>query len=187
MKSWADLRGNTLIEVSVAMFLAAIIASSVFSIALTGKRDSGRGLRKIAAGQAARQMSAQLKNFVTADNAQVTIGGPTGGPAAGAASWQWSNTTTFQDDCGTCATPSNVPSGSVCPAGTCSFPSSCYALSAGSHTIKGFLPGWLTIAPYCATITYFVVNKSAGAIPCGTLGSGNCEPLVNVNVQWNEL
>lgn len=185
--------GNTLIEVSIAMFIAAIIASSVFSIALTTKRDSGKGMRKLAASQATRQLTGQLKDFVTADTTNTNnsiISGPMSN-TPGVASWYWSPIagSPYKDDCGTCGTPTPNCLDSGC---TFSSPSTCYALAANmpsgssSHTIQGILPSWFSAAPYCARITYWVSNKTTlNTTTCGP--ATNCEPLVTVTVNWNEL
>jgi len=157
--------GFTLVEIVVAMLLTAIMAGSMFSLALTARQGGARGFRKLVADQAARQLSEQLKSYVTIDYASTS---GIAGPGRGANKWSMNDTTVvpnIQDDCG-----------------TGSWPTDCYALALGNHNIKGYLPAWFAAAPYNATILYTV--SSAESITYGTK-TGN---VLNVNVttDWDE-
>lgn len=152
--------GYTLIEVVISMLLTAVMVSSVMSVALTAKRGEARNERKLVANQASRQLTASLKNYVTADSATTTISGP------GTGTNKWGMTSAagsgqVKDDCG---------SGVSCAA------NSCYALQAGSHTLCGFLPSWFEAAPYSAKIIYFVSYPGGASSP----------PQVNLTVDWTE-
>lgn len=148
------------------MLLTAIITSSVFSVALTTKRNSGRGLRKLIADQAARQLSEQLKNYVTGSSVNIMAG--LSGPGAGTNKWSMDGAATGVADNG---------STESCISDNCA---DCYALLAGSHTICGtYLPAWFVAAPYNAKIIYFV-----GAAPESP--GGLTVPSVNITVDWTE-
>lgn len=146
------------------MLLTAIMAGSVFSIALTAKRSSGRGLRKLIADQAGRQLSEQLKNYVKSTaylDTDTTINGP------GSGSNPWSMIDSVVSD--SCSNTSPPPSAD---------PATCYALLPGSHTLRGYLPGWFEAAPYNARMKYWVMNQTV---------DGMNMPHVNITVDWKEL
>lgn len=77
----------------VAMLLTSIMVTSVFSVALTVKTGGSKGERKIKAAAGARQVAAQLKNYVTGDATPGAISGPGVGPGG----WSMPG-----DACGTC-------------------------------------------------------------------------------------
>lgn len=160
-------RGYTLLEAAIAMLLTAIMAGSVFSIALSAKRSSGRGLRKLIADQAGRQLTEQLKNYVTADKSASTIGG-INGPGAGTNKWSMNDTTALPQVLDSC--------GPADPTGT---GVDCYALEPGSHTLKGYLPGWFEANPYKARARYWVKDQTVDT----TLNM----PQVIVTVTWVEI
>ena len=125
----AGCTGYTLVEVMVAMLLTSIMVTSVFSVALTVKTGGNKGERKIKAAAGARQVAAQLKNYVTGDPNNTVINGP------GTGSNKWSMDGGVVDDT-SCA--------------------NCYALTAGSHTLTGILPATFEAAPFNARVIYFV-------------------------------
>lgn len=158
-----NTRGYTLLEAAIAMLLTALIASSVFTIAMSARRSSNKGLRKLAADQAARQLSDQLKNYVTGDrtatlaNSGIAPPNPNG---TGAQGWSLVTTNTADSLCG--GTP-------------------CYALQEGTHVVTGILPTWFTSPPYSATLRYYVkevyyFNGSVNVM----------SPWVNITVDWSE-
>ena len=157
-------RGYTLAEAAIGMLLVAIMASSVFSVAVSTRRGSDKSLKKLVADQSARQLTEMLKNYVTADQNTTLIHGP-------------ANTTNSWSLNGAVGAP--VSGGGIlddCGTGTWSAANNCYALANGSHTLFGLLPTWFTQAPYNATITYFVWTQY-------TLTAGPM-PGVNVTVSW---
>ena len=157
----ADPRaGYTLLEVVVSMLITAIVASSIFSMALSTKKSGTRGLRKLLAGQAARQVSETLKNYVSGDIA--TYASPIiAGPSQGAAD-AWTMTKgAVRDDCGTGSPPQT-----------------CYALAVGSHTLDNYLPAWFEGPPFNARVKYFVADMDPSA---------TFVPRVSVTVDWTEL
>ena len=128
-----------MVEIVISIMLTALMVSSVFSVALTSKTGGGKQERKLIAAEASRQLSARLKNFVSAD-----VTGTSGIQGPGSGTNRWSMDDGAVNDCG--------PS---CGAPTCT---NCYALGAGVHTLQGFLPAWFTNAPYNATISYNVLS-----------------------------
>jgi len=115
----------------VAMLITSIMVTSVFSVTLTVKTGGSKGERKLKAAAGARQIAAQLKNYVTGDPLSTTILGP--GTGAGVASWSMDTGTINDTSC-----------------------INCYALSAGSHPLTGVLPKSFEDAPYNAQVIYFV-------------------------------
>ena len=122
-------KGYTLVEVMVAMLLTSIMVTSVFSVALTVKTGGSKGERKIKAAAGARQIAAQLKNYVTGDPTTTTIPGP----GSGLNSWSMDSGGVDDTSC-----------------------VNCYALTAGSHTLTGVLPASFEAAPFNARVIYFV-------------------------------
>lgn len=152
--------GYTMVEVMVAMLLTSIMVTSVFSVALTVKTGGSKGERKIKAAAGARQIAAQLKNYVTGDPANTVIPGP------GAGTNSWSMTSgTVTDDCACTSCAAN-----------------CYALAAGSHTLTGVLPASFEASPYNARVIYFISTTD-------TISDGvNTRPVpsVSITTTWNE-
>jgi len=146
----------------VAMLLTSIMVTSVFSVTLTVKTGGSKGERKLKAAAGARQIAAQLKNYVTAElgTASTTL---IPGPCVGAAN-NWSISCNGITD--------------ACPGGG----SSCYALSAGSHTLTGVLPASFEAAPYNAQVVYFV--SVTDTITDGT----NIRPVpsVSITTTWTD-
>ncbi|OGR95712.1 MAG: hypothetical protein A2V88_16250 [Elusimicrobia bacterium RBG_16_66_12] len=150
----------------VAMLLACVMITSVFSVTLTSKTTGGKNDRRLLAGQAASQVTGRLKNFVTGCDCSVTTGicsaasctlqGPT--PRGGVASWYF--------NCPTCLPPVSDNRGDV------------YALTIGTHVISGLLPAFFEAAPYNARVNYTVdIFQTVNGRPV---------PAVTVNVAWAE-
>lgn len=155
-------RGYTLLEVVVSMLVTAIVATSVFSLALSTKRSGAKGLHKLVAGQGARQVSEILKNYVSGDWTTSAADLPIDGPSETAAMpWQMTQGS-VQDSCS-----DSDPA-----------PASCYALAVGSHTLKGYLPSWFENPPYNARVKYHVTD---------TGNAGGFVPKVSVTVRWDEI
>ncbi len=142
--------GSTFLEVVIAMLLVAVMASSVFSVALTAMSGGGQTMREFVADQASRQLSQTLKNYVTGDNTSTWIRGPGGGANA----WSMDNPTAGINDT-SCV--------------------NCYALSDGTHTITGYMPGWFE-STYNGTLSYWVDRPQAGVNM----------PIVVITVKWDE-
>lgn len=180
-------RGYTLVEIVVSLLITSVMVGAVFSLALTNKQRTKVSDHRMIAAAAERQLSTQLKGFVTsywdfsagdwctsvmADNcANVTqIAGPgvdNGGAGVaqpGPGSWMWSRTPSpwggdVSDSCG-----------------------ACYALSYGTHTLTNYLPPWFEAAPYNARAEYFVDQTQTDTSSGGRLAA----PQVNVTVNWSE-
>ncbi len=146
-----------MVEVMVAMLLTSIMVTSVFSVALTVKTGGSKGERKIKAAAGARQIAAQLKNYVTGDPTNTTILGP--GQGAGAASWSMDSGTVDDTSC-----------------------MNCYALTAGSHTLTGVLPASFEASPYNARVIYFI--STTDTITDGV--NTRPIPSVSITTTWNE-
>ncbi len=122
--------GSSFLEVVIAMLLVAVMASSVFSVALTAMSGGGQTMREFVADQASRQLSQTLKNYVTGDPTNTWIKGPGGGPNA----WSMDNPTAGIDDT-SCV--------------------NCYALLNGTHPITGYMPSWFE-STYTGELSYWV-------------------------------
>lgn len=176
------LEGYTLIEVVVAMLMACIIITAVFSTSLTAKVSGGKSDRRLLASQAARQLTGRLRNFVTGCDCNILSGvcnlascaiqGPT--PRGGVASWYL--------NCPGCSPPiidCYYPTDPVAAyAAACGAGSDTYALHNGYHSIAGLLPASFEGTPYNARVVYTVSTDQA----IGTM----TVPKVVVNVQWKE-
>lgn len=164
-------KGYTLVEVVIAMLLACVMITSVFSVSLTSKTSGGKNDRRLIASQAVRQVTGRLRNFVTGCDCNITTGacnatscslqGPT--PRAGAASWYF--------NCPTCSPSITDSMGDK------------YALTLGTHTITGLLPqtfggGGFEQPPYNGRVVYVVDAPQ-------TI-NGRPVPAVTVRVDWTE-
>jgi len=156
----ASEEGYTLVEVMVAMLLTSIMVTSVFSVALTVKTGGGKGESKMKAAAMTRQISAILKNYVTAETGSAStalIPGPCGGAAN-----NWSMTCNGITD--------------NCPLGG----SACYALDPGTHTLSGVNPAFEAtplLGGQNARTSYFVVTNIIG---------GQRVPIVVITTTWDE-
>jgi prepilin-type N-terminal cleavage/methylation domain-containing protein len=162
--------GYTLIEVVVAMLISCIMVTAMFSVALTSRQGSGKSDRHLIANQAARQVSSQLRAYVTGCNCD---------PSTGACS-------TVNNDCTMMTGPNTTRAGVA----TWYFNSpgasppvidsqgDVWALKIGDHSLTGVLPSWFEGAPYNARVVYTVtVPASFGGRP---------QPQVYVHVDWTE-
>lgn len=174
------------------MLITAIMAASVFSVALTAKSSGGTTDRKVIAGLATRQLSSQLKGYVTsywdytAGNWYTGCASPpcyngVAGPSSttgtpGQASWELTGAggSSIADDCGTGAFA--WPSCGTGAGGAC------YALQAGTHNLTGYLPAWFEAAPYCARVSYTVSSPASG----GATFAGGYSPTVSISVNWTD-
>lgn len=165
--------GYTLVEVVIATLLTAVMVTSVFSVALTSKQGGGKSERKLIASQAAKRMSAGLKNFVTGCSCDAVTGacgadcglagfeGPT--PRAGVASWYMNDPANPNPDNRIVDSRGDV-----------------WALADGVHTITGpgAIPAWFQAAPYNGRVVYTVDNS--------VIVNGRPVPRVTMDVQWTE-
>lgn len=165
--------GYTLVEVVIATLLTAVMVTSVFSVALTSKQGGGKADRKLVASQAAKKMTAQLKNFVTGCSCDATSGacgadcglagflGPT--PRPGVASWYL-----------------NDPNNANLQNRIYDSRGDVWALASGVHNVTGpgALPAWFQNAPYNGYVTYSVDNS--------VVVNGRPVPRVTLDVVWTE-
>lgn len=153
------------------------------SVALTAKTNggqNGKNDRREIAGQAVKNISAALRNFVTAccdvsTDCQPYASGtaytcwPIHGPNVAGADGGW----TFD--------------GYPLATGPVTDSQTGYALRNGTHNLTNVLPAWFTAAPYNAQISY-TVNTALGvpySLPAA-YPSTKIIPQVNVNVTWTE-
>jgi type II secretory pathway pseudopilin PulG len=195
--------GYSLVEVIISILLASVIVTSVFSVVLTSKSmngQHGRNDRHQVAGQAVKEVSSVLRNFVTGccdpstgvckttniPYACYGKSGPISGPNSTNASYTWSldgytmnSGATIEDDW-SAAVPYACPSSSG--GGT----RDTYALYTGTHCLYNILPAWFTSAPYNATISYTIDNSESVAFTAATFPSAGYMPKANVVVNWTE-
>ena len=147
--------------------LIAVMASSVFSVALTAKQSGGKGQRKLLAAQASKQLTGMLKNYVTADYTSASVA------ALGPNSTNAFNTWSLE---------------SAALGITCTHSGGAgvnhYALLNGSHTVTGILPGWMEQPPYNGTVVYHVCGT--GCFNSRTASDASVMPGVTVNIDWTE-
>ena len=168
-------RGFTFVEVLVAVFIGAIVAAGIFSVAVTGARSTVRIDHKTIAAASERSLSNQLKGFVTsyydysAGDFITTGVGEIAGPANSnldKTSWMWAG-----------YGGTSIADAMTAPA-TCG--TQCYALAVGTHTLTGYLPSWFEAAPYKARISYYVL------VPAGAPDQ-LAVPYVSITTTWNEV
>ncbi|MDE2143607.1 MAG: prepilin-type N-terminal cleavage/methylation domain-containing protein [Elusimicrobia bacterium] len=159
--------GYTLVEVIVAMLISCVMVTAMFAVALSTKRATGKSDRHLIAAQAARQITSQLKSYVTGCGCSTAANG---------------TCSSTNNDCSFMTGPNTCRSGVAtwyigCPTATptpiVDSRGDVYALSAGLHVVTGLLPAWFEAAPYNATVQYTVTIV-------GTT------PQVVVNVNWTE-
>lgn len=165
--------GYTLVEVVVAILVSSIIVISVFSVAVTSKAGSGKNDRRLAAGQAAAQVTAQLKGYVTACGCNPSTGdcsacasSPVLGPNtnnSGVSTWYLSG-------------------GGVADAGSLGGAArNVYALACGDHFVTGIVPP-LEASPFNGYIRYTVTYPGG----CPTSIGVTAAPQVTLSVNWTE-
>jgi len=177
--------GFSLVEIVISILLVAVMMASVMSAALSAKSSGGRSERKVIAGMATSQLSAQLSNFITTywdytaggwiATRRTDIDGPMTNAAcpsgSGACTWAWGN---YPDGCGVnvpCITDTITGGVPACAA-------NCYALQVGLHTLTNYLPAWFEAAPYNARISYTVATAASM--------TGGVSPTVSIAVNWTE-
>jgi prepilin-type N-terminal cleavage/methylation domain-containing protein len=181
--------GYTLVEVVVAMLISAIMVTAMFGVAISQKVGTTSADHRLLADQAMRQVSSQLRGYVTGCGCSAASGtcaapgctmiaGPNAANGAGVASWSYNAPSAGIVD--------NWTSGGACPAavlGSCpgtGSGNSVWALANGAHVLSGVLPAWFEAAPYCARACY-VVNTVQSIGP-------NSMPVQSavVSVNWAE-
>lgn len=150
------------------MLISCIMVTAMFGVALTSKQGTGKSDRHLIASQAARQVTSQLRAYVTGCGCNVASGvcsavandctmltGPNTS-RVGVATWYF-----------------NSPG-----AGIFDSRGDVYALASGAHSISGLLPAWFEAAPYNARVVYTVsVIQTIGGRPV---------PQVDATVNWTE-
>lgn len=177
--------GYTLVEVIVAMLLAAVMITAIFTVALSNKRSSQVQDNKHMAQVSAHGFIKVLSAYVTADWQQSAVAAPNQikGPNslnAGMATWNL-HSSAIED----------VTQGAV------------WALMPGSHTIRGFAAGSdpegflarLRGPPYNGTLTYCVQwigcaqcsnNTNCSPGTCTPPLGPTCQPQISVEAKWTQ-
>jgi prepilin-type N-terminal cleavage/methylation domain-containing protein len=168
-------RGYTLVEVVVAMLLAAVMITSVFTVALSNKRSNLKQDSQAMAQASSQSVLKMLSAYVTADWTQSVVPGPN---SRGTNSWSLDG-----DDYEDVTRPG------------------AWALAPGSHTIKGKSSGLdpdgllprLRGDPYKGTLTYCVqwlncpqCTNNASCVPgsCTPPLAATCQPSITVTADW---
>lgn len=162
-------RGYTLIEVVIAVFLTAIVVTSVFSVAVSSSASGGKAERKMLAAQAAKSLSSALKDYVTGDSTISGNGfqGPNSANS-GAARWNLHVPGVQTDSNGAVYALSPWPN-----VGTTVHTLTCVAAAPNDTTC--FMPRALRRAPYNGSISYTV-----------EVASPNGPPKITINTTWTE-
>lgn len=151
------------------MLISCVMVTAMFGVALSTKRATGKSDRHLIAAQATRQITSQLKAYVTGCGCSTATNG---------------TCSNLNNDCTLMTGPNTCRSGAAtwyigCPSSTPPIVDSrgdVYALSAGLHVVTGLLPAWFEAAPYNASVQYTVT----------ILGTTPPVPQVDVNVTWTE-
>jgi len=172
--------------VIISLLLASVIVTSVFSVALTSKTMNGthgRNEREQIAGQAVKEVSSALHNFVTGCCDMITgvcnegagvgnCGGITGPNKNVALPNDWSMNNYWLSNGPVTDSQGNV-----------------YALlgsAAGvQHCLTGVMPPWFEAAPYNAQLCY-TVYKGPGYAVAAAFPVNQNFPQVTFNVNWSD-
>lgn len=167
--------GYTLVEVVVAMLLAAIMVTSVFSVALTGKAGGVKSDRRLVAAQAAKSLQQKLASYVCSDPSNALIAGPSAGPACAMGLCSWSlNVNGYTDSLGSASNPVYALAPAAAP---------------NEHVITG--PGIpppeiSAAAPYYGKVSYSVTwPTGCYTLPTSPIAA-TCQPQIKVSVNWSE-
>ena len=177
--------GYSLVEVIVAMLISCIMVTAVMGVAVTGKQGTGKGMRRMMFDQGIAQVSAEVKQYVTACGCTKNAGAACPAPActqvlgpntnnAGVATWYISGA------------PGAVPPGTIVDAGVVGGATrNTWALSCGPHYITGVMNGGavdLEANPYQGYILY-TVNYPSG---CAGIPLVNDTPSITYTANWTE-
>lgn len=169
--------GFSLVEVIVAMLITCVMVTAVMGVAVTAKQGSIKTTHREMFDQGIAQLSAELKQYVTACGcnkgtgicpapACSTLLGPNSN-RPGVASWYFN--------------------GAVGPTGTIADNrGDVWALACGNHRLTGVLTGGapnLEAAPYNGSITYNVSYPIGG---CAGIPTVTDTPLVQFTASWTE-
>lgn len=174
----AGSAGFSLVEVMVAMLIGAVMVTAVLGVSVTAKTGGAKSTRRQMADQGIAQLSAELKQYVTACGCKKSSGDcslPAGGCTlvtgpnsnnAGIATWYLN---------GAAGAVGNISDsmGNV------------WALTCGAHTIRGVVPA-LEAAPYNGSITYTVAGWPSAAACTASAPGPNDTPVITFSANWTE-
>ncbi len=167
--------GYSLVELVIAMLISCLMITAVMGVAVTARRGGVKGMHRLMFNQGISQLSAQVKQYVTACGCNPSTGAcdPTG-----------------------CAVPGNLgphtansgfatwylTGGGLADAATAGGAGrGVYALMCGPHYVTGVVPS-LEGAPYNGYIQYDVSWPGG----CPTSIGATDTPVVTFTAQWDE-
>jgi prepilin-type N-terminal cleavage/methylation domain-containing protein len=141
-------RGYTLVEVVIAMLISSIMVTAMFGVALSQKVGTTQGDHRLYADQAIRQVSSQLRAYVTGCGCSAATGS--------------CSSSGIPNDCTMILGPNTANAGPATwffnsPSVTDSM-GNVWALTNGTHVLTGVLPAWFEAAPYNARVSYVVTT-----------------------------
>jgi hypothetical protein len=166
------------------MLISCVMVTAVMGVAVTAKQGGGQQAHRMMYDQGIAQLSAQVKEYVTACGCNASTGvcpspgcadpginGPNTGPGiTGVNQWYLQDTSLGIYDF-------NGPPNS----GT---PQTVWALTCGDHYVIGIVPA-MEVAPYYGYIHYQVGWPTLGACTVGVPGA-NDMPVVQYTAVWQE-
>lgn len=175
------------------MLISCIMVTAVMGVAVTGKQGGGKSMRRVQFDQGIAQLSAEVKQYVTACGCTKNPGsacpaatcyypgpppiqGPNVNNAPGAGTWYINGAP------GSLGGTTIADAGSVGSLGT---GRNTWALSCGPHYITGILNGGtpnLEAPPYNGYILY-TVNYGSG---CGGIPTVTDTPQITYAASWTE-
>lgn len=172
--------GYSLVEVVLAMLISCIMVTAVMGVAVTARQGSGKSIHRMMFDQGISQLSAEVKQYVTACGCLKSTGAC---PSPGCTQIPGPNTNvagvnTWNLNGAVGAGGTLLDSASYGGAGQ-----NVWALSCGSpHVVTGVVPT-LESSPYNGSITYNVTWPSGctASLPLAT-----DTPLITFTANWTE-
>jgi len=175
--------GFSLVEVMVAMLIGAVMVTAVLGVSVTAKTGGAKAQHRQMFDQGIAQLSAELKQYVTACGCWKTGGGVTcTTPSVPATNC----TTVLGPNTNNAGAATWYLNGAAGAAGNISdSQGNVWALACGVHTIRGIVPT-LEAAPYNGAISYNVVGWPNAAACIGGPPGVSDTPQIQFTASWTE-
>lgn len=174
----AGASGFSLVEVMVAMLIGAVMVTAVLGAAVSATQGTAKSNHRAALNQGIAQVSAELKNYVTACGCVKSTGACPAGNCtliSGPNSNNGANTWSINLAPGPSGTITDLDYGN-------GWALAC-GINGGTHRLSGVVPA-LEAAPYNGQISYTVSWPVGGC--SATVPANTDAPAITFNATWNE-